>query len=85
MLGITLFAQSPEALIGQTGTPSIVENFRTGPNGAILAEVVPGAVLAIRSDQGAWVEAELEGWVWAQSVQVTDRNGFDLVVSSSQV
>ena len=83
-LGVTLFAQSPEALIGQTGTPSIVENFRTGPNGAILAEVIPGAVLAVKSDQGAWVEAELEGWVWAQSLQVTDRNGFDLVVASSQ-
>ena len=26
-----------------------------------------------------WVQVELEGWVWIRSLQIVDRDGFDLV------
>lgn len=60
------------------------ENFRIEPNQAVLAVLEPGAQLAWVQTLGTWIEADLEGWVWAQSLQVTDREGYDLVVSASE-
>jgi hypothetical protein len=58
------------------------ENFRVEPNGVLLAELRAGAELDWVSTRDTWVEATMEGWVWSQSLQATDRGGFDLVVSA---
>ncbi|HKK93706.1 MAG TPA: hypothetical protein VJ925_09735, partial [Longimicrobiales bacterium] len=58
------------------------ENFRIEPNGALLGALEAGIELPLRDTRDTWVEAELEGWVWARSLQIVDRDGFDLVVSA---
>ena len=58
------------------------ENLRKEPNGAVLARMPADAPLNVVSHQGAWAEVEVEGWVWSRSLQETDREGFDLVVSA---
>lgn len=60
------------------------ENFRKTPEASSnnrLATVLEGATLAVEDRQGRWVLGALEGWIWGESVQATDRDGFDLVVS----
>ncbi len=58
------------------------ENFRKEPNGTPLATLLRGAELAVVGDSGNWVEVRLGGWVWAPSLQETNREGFDLLVSA---
>lgn len=57
------------------------ENFRREANGVVLARLAVGTPLLVMSEAGNWSEVELEGWVWLQSVDATDREGLDLVVS----
>ena len=60
------------------------ENFRKEPQASSnnrLATVLEGATLAVDERSGRWVSGTLEGWIWAESVDATDRDGFDLVVS----
>jgi len=62
------------------------ENFRKEPSASSnnrLATVLEGARLAVRERQGRWILGELEGWIWAPSVETTDRDGFDLIVSKT--
>ena len=61
------------------------ENFRAepDPNGPLLATVQEGSDLAGGSRRGGWVEITLEGWIWARSVDRSDRDGFDLRVGSA--
>lgn len=62
------------------------ENFRKEPSASSnnrLATVLEGTRLAVREQQGRWILGELEGWIWAPSVQTTDRDGFDLIVSKT--
>jgi hypothetical protein len=59
------------------------ENFRREPNGTQLAAVLQGTELRVLGEQGGWVLAELQGWIWAPSVGQTTREGFDLAVSAS--
>jgi len=63
---------------GRVGTE---ENLRKDPQGTILARMQVGAPLTIVSRQGPWAEVAIGGWIWARSVEATDRAGFDLVVS----
>src|SRR5690606_20330768 len=58
------------------------ENFRREPQGQVLARIDAGTRLAILGTSGSWTEAVLEGWIWTASLQVTERGGFDLVVSA---
>jgi len=74
----SLFASS---LAAQTIAVRAEENFRAEPNGAVLAVLNPGASLPLLQRRDRWVEGALEGWVWARSLQVTTRGGFDLVVA----
>lgn len=69
------------ALAQTSGRVSTAENFRKEPNGAILAHMRAGAPLTIFSRRGSWREVEIGGWVWARSLETTDREGFDLVIS----
>ena len=61
------------------------ENFRAepDPNGPLLATVQEGGELAGGSRRGGWVEITLEGWIWARSVDRSDRDGFDLRVGGA--
>jgi hypothetical protein len=62
------------------------ENFRKEPVASSnnrLATVLEGTTLAVREQQGRWVLGELEGWIWGPSVETTDRDGFDLIVSKT--
>lgn len=61
------------------------ENFRKTPEASNnrLATVLEGATLEVEDRQGRWVLGALEGWIWGESVQATDRDGFDLVVSKT--
>ena len=65
------------------GTVGTAENFRKDPNGQILARLQPGTRVSIVGNRGKWLEAVVDGWVWARSLQVVKREGFDLVVSAS--
>jgi len=58
------------------------ENFRRDPSGtaALLATVNAGVELASERVDGRWVQVVLEGWIWARSVDSTDREGFALQV-----
>jgi hypothetical protein len=40
-------------------------------------------VNVVGRDEG-WLEIALEGWVWMPSLQVTDRGGYDVVVSAAE-
>lgn len=66
----------------QMATARIEENFRAEPNGTIVARVLPGSEIPVTRIRGGWVETELEGWVWARSLEVAEREGHDLVVSA---
>jgi len=57
------------------------ENFRLEPNGGVLAVLSTGTSLEVLQQRDNWYEAVMEGWVWAQSLIVTERGGFDLVVA----
>jgi len=55
---------------------------RKDPNGDVLARMEAGAVVAVAGHRDSWTEVDVEGWVWSRSLQNTDRDGFDLVVSA---
>jgi len=59
------------------------DNFRVEPNQAVIATLDVGTRLAWVQTLDTWIEADLEGWVWTQSLQASDRDGYDLVVSAS--
>jgi hypothetical protein len=60
------------------------ENVRRAPNGEVLARVNPGTRLPVLGREGQWLNVDVEGWVWARSMQVSEREGFDLVVVEPQ-
>lgn len=57
------------------------ENLRTAPNGERIGRLEAGTRLRAVSTRGDWREVEVEGWIWTRSLQIVDRNGYDLVVS----
>jgi hypothetical protein len=71
-------------LSAQSGTVTTDENFRAQPNGTLLGQLYPGAVLDVLDVSDDWVQFELGGWVWIRSLQVVGRGEFDLVVSTSE-
>lgn len=60
------------------------ENFRRQPNGELLGRLDAAAPLVVVSERGDWLEVDVEGWMWARSLQVTERAGFDLVVAEAE-
>ena len=60
------------------------EHIRRDPNGEVLARVEPGATLPVVGRQDRWLQVDMEGWVWSRSLQVTDRDGFDLIVAEAR-
>ncbi len=59
------------------------ENFRRDnqPTAPLLATVPEGVVLVGDSADNGWVRVALEGWIWANSVDATSRDRFELVVT----
>ena len=60
----------------------VEENFRREPQGQVLGRLSTGTSLLHVSSQGSWREVALEGWMWTASLRTTDRETFDLVVST---
>jgi hypothetical protein len=60
------------------------ENFRQqpGPDQKLLGSVYPGTELTGSEPQDGWIEASLDGWIWARSIDKTTRDSFDLVVTA---
>jgi hypothetical protein len=79
--GLLLVLAVPAGLGAQSGTVAVDrENFRSGPQGTILAEVAAGTRLALGPARDGWREVTLDGWIWAPSVRSDRRDGHDLVV-----
>lgn len=60
------------------------ENFRKEPrasSGNRLATLLLGASVQVIENRGRWIRGSVEGWIWSESVETTDRDGFDLIVS----
>ena len=81
---ILFVALLPTALVAQSGTVRIKDNLRATPNGAVVAVLEPGLSLTIEDRRDSWLEVQLEGWVWMQSLQVAQSGDYDLVVSAAQ-
>jgi len=52
------------------------------PNGLLLGVIQPQVTIPVLQQRDRWVEAELEGWMWIRSLQVTSRGGYELVISN---
>jgi hypothetical protein len=74
---------APLAAQAMARVSAVQENFRKEPNGTSLATVPRGTQLPVLGERAGWVLVELGGWVWAPSLQATDREGFDLRVSAT--
>lgn len=70
----TAMAQAASARV------TVTENFRAEPQGVVIARLQPGTVLSVVSEEGPWIQARLEGWMWTPSLMATSREGFDLEV-----
>lgn len=60
------------------------ENFRRTPEprATHLATVNAGTELSADSTFGRWVRVALDGWIWARSLEETEREGFDRQVGA---
>ncbi len=81
LLALTVVSQA-SPLRAQRAEVAQEENFRNEPNGGLLAVLAPGTGLVFHERRERWVEATMEGWVWARSLLTTDRVGYDLIVST---
>lgn len=80
----TLLAAAGSGVVAQSSaTVRTEENFRREPNGVVLAQLNAGTPLAVVDRQDNWLEVEVEGWVWLASLQASDQEELDLVVSAS--
>ncbi len=71
----------PLPLDAQVVRVARAENLRIEPNGALIGTLEPGVELRLIETRDTWVQAEIEGWVWARSLQVADQGELDVVVS----
>lgn len=84
LVGWTLLGIGYGHLEAQTrGTVRTEENVRAEPQGTIIGRVEVGTVLSVLQTQGRWLQVELQGWIWTQSIQASDRQGFDRRVSAA--
>lgn len=83
LLAALLVAGSANGVAQSRGSVRVEENFRRAPNDVVLARLNPGAPLSIVRTDGDWLEVDLEGWVWLNSLQVSETE-LDLVVSEAE-
>lgn len=80
----SLLLAIPAELVGQSRATVVVEeNFRRAPNEVVVARLNPGTSLSVVDREGDWLEVDVEGWVWLNSLQMSD-DELDLVVSVSE-
>jgi hypothetical protein len=63
------------------------ENFRKEPrssSGNRLATLFMDASVRVTESRGRWILGSIEGWIWNESVDSTNRDGFDFVVSKPE-
>jgi hypothetical protein len=82
LLALVLAGRPSPASSQREARVRTTENFRREPNGVILGRLPAGTPLSVLQREGSWTQVELGGWVWLRSLQASDRDGFDLVVSS---
>jgi hypothetical protein len=70
-------------LAQNVATVRVEENLRAAPQGTIIGRLMEGTALPVVRVEGNWVLVNVQGWVWTQSLQSTDRQGFDLTISAS--
>jgi hypothetical protein len=80
LLGAAVEGLRPAGAAGQTATVRVEENLRAAPNDVILGVLSPGSTFAVVDRRPGWLQVELDGWMWIRSLQMVDRDGFDLVV-----
>jgi hypothetical protein len=73
-----------QGIAGQVGVVQTDENIRASENGILLGRMIRGLELNPLALRDNWLEFNLGGWVWEQSLQSVDRGDFDLVVSIAQ-
>ncbi|MGE0556286.1 MAG: hypothetical protein AB7R55_22895 [Gemmatimonadales bacterium] len=71
------------ALPGQTvQRASSNAPFHKDPRGIQLGRLQSGIRYVTSGEQNGWIEATIEGYIWARSVAPTTRDGFDLAVTA---
>ena len=73
-----------EGLFGQIVAVEKEENIRASENGILLGRMTEGSELELLTSRDNWLQVNLEGWVWEESLQAVDTEGFDLTVSASE-
>jgi len=81
MTGLVPFGWNDE-VAAQSATVRTEENLRAEPNGAVVGRLSPGTQVVAGETQGSWRQVTVEGFLWAQSLQVRTFGSFDLVVSA---
>ena len=74
----------PASALTQTAEVRARENLRASPGGELVAVLEPGTPLRVMGSRDRWLEVGVEAWVWTRSLQVVDRDGYDLVVSADE-
>lgn len=69
-----------EFVEGQSATLTREENFRAQPNGTLLGQLRAGLSLEVLEATDDWLQFDLEGWVFTQSL-AANPGRFDRVVS----
>jgi hypothetical protein len=84
MLLAALLAAVPAGALAQSrATVTVEENFRRAPNDVVVARLNPGTPLSVVGRDGDWLEVDVEGWVWLNSLQLSDGE-LDLVVTVAE-
>ena len=81
--GILVLALAPLPAAAQAGNVRARENLRAAPNGDVIGVVEPGLVVAPVGRRDQWLQVDVEGWVWMNSLRTTAAAGHDLVVSAA--
>jgi hypothetical protein len=83
VIGILLGGEIEE-VAAQQGTIRVEENLRAEPSGTIIGRLSPRTPVVVGQSQGDWSRVTIEGFVWAQSLQLRTSGSFDLIVAVSE-
>ena len=60
----------PKAIAARS-VKAVRENLRLSPNGTKIGELIQGAELKVLEDRGAWLQVQVEGWIWKESTSLS--------------
>lgn len=83
LLAALLTSAPTPAAAQSTARVRVEENFRRAPNDVVLARLNPGVGLQVVDREGDWLEVDVEGWVWLNSLRTSDTE-LDLAVSVAE-